>query len=183
MDLESRIKELQRKLAIQKAYLGLQIIINEEIEGELSKEDVDLIRTKVREFCVAQSEGIEQSEAPKAVTESQFTDQEVTTLKMVVAAALQKSAVNTTPSELKTLVVGDKNKAVLQEAPAKVFDNTKPLMAILLSTESVPTDRRKLINSNELVTVVKYNDKEAVIKSRSDYTFVVPVDDLELQQQ
>lgn len=178
MDLENRIEELKRKLAIQKAYLGLEISFNKKLVASLSQEDLEAIKAKVQEFCLTQSKGTEEI---SNVANLYFTEEEIKALKMFAQAALAKNVTTSTTSS--TVLFGKNSEVVANTVPQKVFDNTKPLMAILLSTESIPTDRRKLANSNEAVFVVKYNDKEAVIKTKSDYTFVVPIEDLELQQQ
>lgn len=180
MDLETRIKELQRKLAIQKAYLSIRIELDDESLSSLDAIDQVAIESSIRNFCVSQSEAVD---SPEEKHESLFTPEEITALKMFAQAALSKGATGTSSNDVKANDTVTAGKAVLKEESVKVFDKAKPLMAILLTTESVPTDRRKLVNSNDLVTVVKYNDKEAVIRNKADYTFVVPIEDLELQQQ
>lgn len=167
MDIAQRIKELEKKLAIQKAYLDARVSFSDDIKKSLDESELNLIATKIKEFCLVQSEGAVQ-EAETIEKTSDFTADEIKVLKMVAEAAL------VTSSKPASAVA----KAV--ETPAA--PPQAPKTAILMSLESIPVDRRKFANSNERVRIVNMNDTEAVIMTKTDHRFVVPIEDLEFEQ-
>jgi hypothetical protein len=159
VDLEAQIKELERKLALKKAYLSVEIKLPKGLPDELRTE----IEMAVKTFCTSQANDVPQSSS-NILQNGLFTTQEVAVLKSVVQAAIDKTG----------------GKPI--QSVAKPAEKPKPLTAILMTTDSIPNDRRKLISSNEKVTIVSYNDKEACFMYGRD-RFVVPIEDLQFETE
>lgn len=164
MSLEQHIKDLERKLALKKAYLGAEIKL-----PKGTAEDVRIeVEAALKDYAARLASSEENISQPVNTTTSQFTDNEVNILKSLVNAAMEKAG-------MKAPTVAKSN---VPEAPKK----DEPLTAVLLTTENIPAERRKEINSSETVLVKSYNDKEACIIFNNK-RFVVPVDDLQFDNQ
>lgn len=162
-DLETQIKELERKLALKKAYLSVEIKLPKGVSEDIRLE----IEQAVKEFCMKRSEGAPDANGGSFVG-SPFSDIEIAALKELAAA-----------------VTGQKGASSQAQAPSdlpKKPDPKKPLMAILMTTDNIPQERRKLIASNEKVQVVSYNDQEVCFMYQKN-RFVVPIEDVEFQQE
>lgn len=162
MDLEQQIKDLERQLALKKAYLSLKVNLPKTVPEDIKVE----IEAAITAFCAQKANGTVQADVQNATqnvanSNNQFTDQELAILKGVVQAALEKS--------------GGK---VIKKAPEK----GKPLTAMLMTTDSIPVDRRKLVESNAQVQIISYNDKEACFTFNKN-RFVVPLEDLQFEQE
>lgn len=165
-DLEQQIKELERKLALKKAYLSVDIKLPKGTPDELRLE----IEQAVKSFCSNQANDVPQNSQANgsSFVGSPFNDMEIAALKELAAAVTgQKSA---TPQSAQA--------AAIPKKP----DAAKPLMAILMTTDSIPAERRKLIASNERVQVVSYNDQEVCFMYQKN-RFVVPIEDVEFENQ
>lgn len=161
-DLETQIKELERKLALKKAYLSVDIKLPKGTSEELRLE----IEQAVKTFCSNQANEVPQSSGGSFVG-SPFNDQEIAILKELAQAVTQKS--------------GGQSAKTASSIPKKPEAN-KPLMAVLMTTDNIAAERRKLIASNERVQVVSYNDKEVCFMYQKN-RFVVPVEDVEFENQ
>lgn len=162
-DLETQIKELERKLALKKAYLSIDIKL-----PKGTAEDIRLeIEQAVKTFCSNQANDVPQSNGGSFVG-SPFNDMEIAALKELAAA-----------------VTGQKSSAPQSAQAAslpKKPEANKPLMAVLMTTDNIAPERRKLIASNEKVQVVSYNDKEVCFMYQKN-RFVVPIEDVEFENQ
>lgn len=157
MDLEQQIKDLERQLALKKAYLSIEVKLSKTVPEDIRLE----IENEIKAFASQKANGTQ-----TALTQNvnnQFSEQEVIILKSVVKAALEKSGVK-----------------VVEAKPT--VDKSKPLTATLLTTDSIPVERRKLIESNSKVQIVSYNDKEACFLHNKN-RFVVPIEDLQFETE
>jgi hypothetical protein len=162
-DLETQIKELERKLALKKAYLSIDIKLPKGVADDIRQE----IEHAVKQFCSDRANDVPQSSGG-AFVGSPFTDIEIAALKELAAAVTGQKSSATQPAQAASL-------------PKKPEAN-KPLMAVLQTTDNIAPERRKLIASNTEVQVVSYNDKEVCFMYQKN-RFVVPIEDVEFQNQ
>lgn len=162
-DLETQIKELERKLALKKAYLSVELKLPKGVAEDIRLE----IEQAVKEFCMKRSEGGPESSGGSFVG-SPFTDVEIAALKEIASAV--------------TAQKGGQSAAQPASDLPKKPDPKKPLMAVLMTTDNIPAERRKLIASNEKVQVISYNDQEVCFMYQKN-RFVVPIEDVEFQQE
>ena len=164
------IKELEDLLELQKAYASVQIGFGK--GSKFSKEVKDKVSAQVKEFCLK----LASNQDMETGSNSPFTPQEVEILKLLAQQVTNKTGAPTAPAKNNLQSVAD----VARQAQG----DAKPMAATLLTTDNIPGDRRKHVDSNDVVHIIKLNDKEAaIINPKNKQRFVVPVEDLELVQE
>lgn len=167
MSLEQQIKDLQRLLALKQAYSNVVITFD---ESNLSiPEDVrEEVIAKLKAISTDLGSSVEKSNEKQEIvkSESQFTEDEVAALKLIAEATLIKMSPTVQSSSKK----------------AEPVKKAGPKMATILMTDNIPVDRRKLVQSGELVKIINLNETQAVIENAKRDRFVIPVEDLEINE-
>lgn len=169
MDLEQRIKKLEDQLALKRAYLNVIVDFNEGVK--VSKTIKTKIAKVIKEFCTSMAENIENGTQTVEPAPA-LTDEDVQVLKQIADKVLGK--LKPAPQELREAVKKVRDKSKKKVAP-------KPKMATLLTRDSLSKDLKSKIDSEEVLKVVKHDDKQASVISKEGYRFVVPMDDIEFQ--
>lgn len=165
------IEQLEHELNLKKAYASVQVSFGK--SNRFPKEIKEEVEAKVKEVCLKLASGEEVGQKT-----GQFNGQEVSVLKDLVKSILGKAGSPDAPAQPKA-----REFKSIEDVAKAAQEGNEPLIATLMTTDSIPADRRKLIDSNEQVQILKLNDKEAVIKKlKSNERFVVPVEDIELNQ-
>jgi len=174
MLMSKSIEELERELNVKKAYASVQLSFG---KGSRFPDDVrEEVTSKIKEVCLKLASG---EDVGNKV--GQFNGQEVEVLKDLVQSIIGKASGSKSEAKPKGPFKREFNS--IEDVAKAAQDGNEPLIATLLTTDSIPKDRRKLIDSNENVQILKLNDKEAVIKKlNNNERFVVPIEDLELNQ-
>jgi len=142
MNLEQRIKYLERKLALKKAYETVSVSFGR--GNKLSEEIRKEVTESVKQFCEAMANKIDKTEQS--------------------TAAISKTL--DTPKEI-------------QETPIKL---NEPIIATLMTTDSLSQEMKKKISSMTEVKVMSLNDTHAsvVTNDKFHYRLNVPKADIEL---
>lgn len=155
MNLEQRIKELEKKLALKKAYDTVKVSFGRgnSIPDEVKKEVEESIKT----FCEMMSERIDREEA---------------------------EAKQTTSNKQKVQKAVSNNLKDVRESAEKV-QNEKPLTATLMTTDSLSQEMKQLVSSMTEVQIVGLNETHASIKVETKKGLkraAVPKEDLQINE-
>lgn len=172
-DLEQSIKALERKLALKNAYLAAQVSFP---KGSKFPEDVkEEIIEIFNSFKTAKASDQEVQNS----TNSIFSDEDITVLKMLISSVTSKTSVNAVSERsIGNSVAPQKTPSALppvsREPSRQVQQEAK-----LLTLESVPAQFRNKIPSESKVFVMSIKDDRARISTEDGYSFQVLVEDLE----
>lgn len=168
MGLQEQIQELEKRLALKKAYLSVKISFGK--GNKIPQEIRDIVTNKIQEVCTkfANDEEFECENNP----EVEFSNEERAVLKELSSRVLQKQQ-KSEPIKAKPVV----EKAA--PAVSEVFDSS-PKKGILVVLDNIdPTVRNKIAPQSE-VRVVGSNNEMYFVESRTGIRFWIPKDDLEI---
>lgn len=168
MDLTDKIKQLEAQLELQKAYSSISVGFG---KGNKFPEEVkNKIRAEITAFCAKLAAGINpEEESETSNIDSVFSEEEVEALKMLAHAAISRSGAPRSKSGGSTI-----------KEVAKAQRGEQPLMAALVTTDSVRREQRSKVSSNTPYQVIKMNDNEVVLKTDTGMTVLVPKEDIEI---
>jgi hypothetical protein len=167
MDLQQKIKDLERKLSLKQAFQNVTVSFpkNLKIPNDVKEEVI----AKIKELASALAEGQEQ-ETSSSISTSVFSETEITALKGLADAVLSKAS---------------NPKASSQTIPViKAPDITAPPLpkgefATILITDNIERTLRSRISSEETVEVVKKDNEYAIAMTSKGIRFRIPLEDLE----
>ncbi len=166
--LEDRIKDLERQLALKKAYLDVNFTFpkNSKLPDDVKEQVVN----ELKDACARLAEGMEDALPVMNGNSADFlSSEEIQVLKQLVQAAKGK--------------LGKAAPVTQQQAPkqpeVKSQDLPEIKKAVLLTLDSVQPTIRNKMGSGETVYVKSYKDDQAFVMNRHGQGFYVPIEDLD----
>lgn len=172
-ELEKKIQELNRKLALKQAFLSATISFprGNKIPQDVKDEVLNSLRAAAADF----SEGVYNPAVPAdpgaVVSVSQFTEEEAGILKNIAATVKSKAAAPAQPSK--------PQPQAPQAAPVTKSEPMGLKKARLLMIDSLPSQYRNKVAPESEVYVSSLKDGKARITLPSGQSVLVEAEDLE----
>ncbi len=172
MDLENKIKELQKQLAIKNAYLNVDIKFKKGVQ--IPQDVKKLVTEELTKACAQLAEGVDY-EASANTTD--LTDEDVVLLKEL--ANKLRSKVN------KKAPVSNGNGAnshkVAQEESeiSKAIKKVTANKARLMLLDNIDPEIRRKLEPNSLVKIIGKRGDTNLVEDENKNRFLVPIEDLD----
>lgn len=167
-DLESRISELERELALKKGFQAVKFVLPKNLPDDVATE----IQNKLRE--IADSLALKKDQLSPDNTPTTFNSEEVAVIKMLAQSALKRSVPVTT-----SVITATVAPTELVQKPAPIQKKAK-----LILTENIRGEAKKYATVDDEVFVSDSNSVDAhgmvsATHMRRGGMMRVPLDDLE----
>lgn len=179
-DLESKITELERELALKKGFQAVKFVLPKGTPDDVATE----IQSKLREIAdglALSKEQLSSGDIPTTVT---FTAEETQALRMVAETVLKRqsgSNTSTTPNAKSVPTTGVETAG---SSTAESKSNVNPRKARIITTENVRGEGRKFAASEDDVYVpnpekIDSNGMVSATHMRRGVMLKIPLDDLQ----
>lgn len=169
--VEVQIKELERKLDLKRAYMGVQFSFakGSKIPSDIQEE----IISKLQELCKKLAE---ETEISQVSNNSSLTEEELSILKSLVSTVKAKTtALAGRPSPLPPSSEGHANYQKDSNPTVKFFNKK----ATILTLDNVTAKVREAMEPQSVVEVSRVKGDTATIVTKDGRITQIPVNDLE----
>jgi hypothetical protein len=177
--VEKEIEELERKLALKRAYLQVSISF-----GKGYKSFPEDVRKEVEDTMIAHARTMAEGSTNSKPSITSLTEEEVVILKGYVEAIKNRASKPAAAPQTQQKQSSQEPVTLNSVLKRSGADQAQQMTGVLVTLDSVPKEQRQKIMPNSVVSVLKVisNENKYLVRDQEHNQFTVDMEDIDFSQ-